>query len=78
MLGIGSEYERFIYGDTFSVKFDLDYIMSAESMPDINTRGTANSTSSPDYHSHKGVDALISLPIHIKNVTIGPKLVIRA
>jgi hypothetical protein len=73
MFGIGPEYERFIYGDTFGVKFNLNYIMSTDSKPDINKRGTANSTSSPDYHSHKGLEFSISLPIHIRDVTIGPK-----
>ena len=37
-------------------------------------KSTPNSISSPDYHSHKGVDASISIPIHIKNVSIAPKI----
>jgi hypothetical protein len=43
------------------------------SKPEISDRGTPNSTSTPEYHSHKGIDANISIPIHIKNVSIGPK-----
>jgi hypothetical protein len=73
IIGLGPEYERLIFSDFLGIKFNFNYVMSTDSKPEIDDRGTPNSISSPDYHSHKGVDASISIPIHIKSVSIGPK-----
>jgi TolA-binding protein len=73
VIGIGPEYERLIFSDIVGVKVNLNYVMSTKTKPDINDRGTPNSTSNPNYHSLKGVDVNFSVPIHFKNVSIAPK-----
>lgn len=55
------------------IRLNANYVMSTDSRPEINDRGTPNSISTPEYHSHKGIDANISIPIHIKNMSIGLK-----
>jgi hypothetical protein len=74
LIGIGPEYERLFFGGYLGIRINTNYVVSTDSKPEINDRGRPNSTSTPEYHSHKGIDTNISIPIHIKNVSIGPKL----
>ena len=73
IIGIGPEYERLIISDVVRLKFNLNYVFSTKNEPEINQRGTPNSTSNLDHHSHKGIDLNISIPIHLKFATIAPK-----
>lgn len=73
LYGVGPEYERLFFSGILGIKVNASYIMSTDSNPEINDRGTPNSTSNSEYDSHKGVDVNVSTPIHIKNVSIGPK-----
>lgn len=73
LFGIGPEYERLIFKDIIGIKLNVSYLMGLSTKDDLPERGTANTSSNPDYHSHKGIDANISLPIHIKYITLAPK-----
>jgi len=72
VFGIGADYERYIYSDLLGLRFQLAYLTGSSSK-ELDQRGTANTTSRESFHSHKGVDTSISLPIHSKNASIAPK-----
>lgn len=73
IVGFGLEYERLIISDILGIRFNANYVLSPDKEPEINPRSSANSTSSPEYHSHKGIDVNVSVPIHIKGASIAPK-----
>jgi hypothetical protein len=73
IFSLGFEYEKFIISDIIGYNINMNYLTGTKSEAELEPRGTPNSTSENDYHSHKGLDISISLPIHIYYVTIAPK-----
>lgn len=74
LFGIGANYESFFFKDIVGLKGNLSYLTSVKNDHDLNHRATPNSQSSPDYHSHKGVDLSLSVPFNYKFASLAPKL----
>jgi len=73
LVGLGTGYEQLLWKN-ISFRSNVSFVFSGSNESKLKDRGTANTSSETEYHSHKGIDGNLALPITFNKFSFAPTI----